>query len=113
MSQHLDKFLKNLEIEKNYSEHTLLNYRLDLNEFFAFLGHDRVTEVDYPFLRRFLAEMRVKQLKPRSVARKLSSLRSFFKFLQSIISNSFNQSIFNNFKIFVMNILRFHYGVHL
>ena len=82
MSQHLDKFLKNLEIEKNYSEHTLLNYRLDLQEFFAFLGHDRVAEVDYPALRRFLAEMRAKQLKPRSVARKLSSLRSFFKFLQ-------------------------------
>ncbi|MBF0122314.1 MAG: tyrosine recombinase XerC [Candidatus Omnitrophica bacterium] len=82
MSQHLDKFLNNLEIEKNYSEHTLLNYRLDLQEFFVFLGHDRIAEVDYSVLRRFLAEMRAKQLKPRSVARKLSSLRSFFKFLQ-------------------------------
>ena len=66
MSQHLDKFLKNLEIEKNYSEHTLLNYRLDLEEFFTFLGHDRVLEVEYPTLRRFLAELKARQLKPRS-----------------------------------------------
>ena len=38
--------------------------------------------VDYPALRRFLAELRSKERKPRSVARKLSSLRSFFKYLQ-------------------------------
>lgn len=82
MNSYLENFLKNLEIEKNYSGHTLLNYRLDLEEFFSFVGNDRVGEVDYPVLRRFLAEMRARQLRPRSVARKLSSLRSFFKFLQ-------------------------------
>jgi len=78
----LEKFLKHLEIEKNYSDHTLLNYRLDLEEFFHFLGHDRVNDVDYPSLRRYLAELRVRQLRPRSVARKLSSLRTFFRYLQ-------------------------------
>jgi integrase/recombinase XerC len=59
-----------------------LNYRLDLEEFFHFLGHDRVSDVDYPAFRRYLAELRVKQLRPRSVARKLSSLRTFFRYLQ-------------------------------
>jgi tyrosine recombinase XerC len=82
MQNTLSKFLKHLEIEKNYSDHTLLNYRLDLEEFFHFLGHDRIAEVDYPLLRRYLAELRVKELRPRSVARKLSSLRSFFRYLQ-------------------------------
>jgi integrase/recombinase XerC len=82
MASLLEKFLKHLEVEKNYSDHTLLNYRLDLEEFFHFLGHDRVTEVDYPTLRRYLAELRVRQLRPRSVARKLSSLRTFFRYLQ-------------------------------
>ncbi|MBF0569521.1 MAG: tyrosine recombinase XerC [Candidatus Omnitrophica bacterium] len=82
MNNNIELFLKHLEVEKNYSEHTILNYRLDLESFFAFLGHERIGEVDYPLLRRFLAEMRAKQLKPRSVARKLSTLRTFFRYLQ-------------------------------
>jgi integrase/recombinase XerC len=41
-----------------------------------------MADVDYPVLRRFLAELRARELKPRSVARKLSSLRSFFRYLQ-------------------------------
>ncbi|MBF0485687.1 MAG: tyrosine recombinase XerC [Candidatus Omnitrophica bacterium] len=82
MNSYIQKFLGHLEDEKNYSQHTLLNYRLDLEEFFAFLGNDDVKAVDYPTLRRFLAELKVRALKPRSVSRKLSSLRSFFRFLQ-------------------------------
>lgn len=79
---YIANFLKHMEFEKNYSAHTILNYRLDLEEFFSFLGHDRVIEVEYPTLRRFLAELRVRLLRPRSVSRKLSALRSFFRYLQ-------------------------------
>ncbi len=82
MNTIIASFLKHLEVEKNYSGHTVLNYRLDLEEFFAFLGHERVTEVEYPTLRRFLAELRARELRPRSVSRKISVLRSFFRFLQ-------------------------------
>lgn len=80
--KHLNKFLSYLEIEKNYSSHTLLNYRIDLEKFSEFLGKTAIENTSYPDLRRFLAEMRSRNLKPRSIARKLSSLRSFFKFLQ-------------------------------
>jgi tyrosine recombinase XerC len=82
MNAHIGLFLQKLGVEKNYSPHTLLNYRLDLEEFFTFFGSDDVKAVDYPALRRFLAELRAKERKPRSVARKLSALRSFFRFLQ-------------------------------
>mgnify|MGYP001261782318 CR=1 FL=1 len=82
MNKYLADFLKHLEVEKNYSDHTLFNYRLDLEEFLSFLGHDDMTQVNYPTLRRYLAGLREKNLKPRSIARKLSSLRSFFRFLQ-------------------------------
>jgi tyrosine recombinase XerC len=82
MNSHIEAFLNKLSVEKNYSDHTLLNYRLDLEEFFKFFASDDVKAVDYPALRRFLAELRSKERKPRSVARKLSSLRSFFKYLQ-------------------------------
>ena len=78
----IPKFLSYLEIEKNYSDHTILNYRIDLDEFFDFLNGVSFKEIDYPVLRRYVAHIRQKNLKPRSVARKLSCLRSFFKYLQ-------------------------------
>ena len=83
MKATIDKFLSSLEVEKNYSNHTILNYRADLEEFAAFLGDQPLTQVDYPVLRRFLAQLRTRDLKPRTISRKLSALRSFFKYLQS------------------------------
>ena len=81
MRKYIDQFLSHLEVEKNYSSHTLLNYKIDLEEFSVFLGKTPLKEVDYSVFRRFLAQIRGRSLKPRSIARKLSSLRSFFKFL--------------------------------
>lgn len=81
MNRYLEKFLTYLEVEKNYSRHTLLNYRLDIEEFFVFIDQMTIEHVDYLVLRRFLAELRTKNHKPRTLARKLSSLRSFFRFL--------------------------------
>ncbi len=82
MVKYLDKFFTYLEVEKNYSSHTALNYRVDLEEFFQFLGKTGIETVGYPDLRRFLAQLKARNLKPRTLARKLSSLRSLFKFLQ-------------------------------
>lgn len=81
MSHPIPKFLTYLEVEKNYSDHTIVNYRIDLDEFFDFLKDIPFKDVDYPVLRRYVAYIRGKNLKPRSVARKLSCIRSFFKFL--------------------------------
>ncbi len=82
MNRYVDKFTSYLEIEKNYSPHTILNYKLDLNEFFKFVGETPVEQIDYMFLRRYLAQMRTTNPKPRTIARRISTLRSFFKFLQ-------------------------------
>lgn len=82
MNKYIESFLRYLEIEKNHSAHTILNYRKDLEDFFVFLQHEDIQRVDYPVLRRFLAELKAKTLKARSVARKLSSLRSFFRYWQ-------------------------------
>lgn len=82
MSHPIPKFLSYLEVERNYSDHTILNYRIDLEEFFDFLGNTAFKDVDYPVLRRYLAQIRQRNLMPRTVARKLSCLRSFFKYLQ-------------------------------
>jgi tyrosine recombinase XerC len=81
MERFIEKFLRYLEIEKNYSPHTLLNYRLDLEDFQSFLKEMPIESADYLTLRKYLALLKEKNLQSRSVARKLSCLRSFFKFL--------------------------------
>lgn len=81
MDRYIEKFLRYLEIEKNYSVHTLLNYKLDLGNFRNFLGATPLENIDYLFLRKYLAALKEKNLNSRTVGRHLSSLRSFFKFL--------------------------------
>ena len=81
MERHIEKFLRYLEIERNASEHTILNYRHDLEEFRSFLKDIDVASIDYLFVRKYLAHLKEKNLTVRSVSRKLSSLRSLFKFL--------------------------------
>jgi tyrosine recombinase XerC len=81
MQRYIDKFTSYLEIEKNYSPNTILNYGEDLKEFAIFLKGEPLEKVDYLALRRFLAFLRTKNPKPRTLARKISCLRSFFRFL--------------------------------
>jgi len=81
MDRYLDKFILYLEIEKNYSPHTILNYRADLTEFLKFIKQIQIKNIDYHLLRKFFAQLRGEQYRPRTLARKLSSLRSFFRFL--------------------------------
>lgn len=81
MDRYIDKFVSYLDVEKNYSQHTILNYRADLVEFAKFVGKVRLEEIDYLLLRRHLAQLRTHQYRSRTLARKLSSLRSFFRFL--------------------------------
>ncbi len=77
----VEKFIRYLEIEKNYSKHTVLNYKIDLGDFGKFLKDASLESVDYLALRKYLALLKEKNLSSRSVARRLSALRSFFKFL--------------------------------
>src|SRR5215471_5154467 len=78
-------FLNYLRFEKRYSQHTLLSYQNDLEQFFAFL----VSQFDKPpvpsitstMVRSWLAELKEDQLSSKSVNRKISSLKSFFKFM--------------------------------
>lgn len=81
MDRYIEKFIRYLDIEKNYSKHTVLNYRLDLEEFKVFLGDTQIEKVDYLILRKFLALLKEKGMSSRTINRKLSALRSFLKFL--------------------------------
>jgi integrase/recombinase XerC len=81
VARYIDKFISYLEIEKNYSVHTVLNYKLDLREFGIFLQEKPLESVEYITLRKFLAYLKSRNLKSRTLARKVSSLKSFYRFL--------------------------------
>jgi integrase/recombinase XerC len=82
---HLEDFLRYLKVERQMSPHTLRNYRLDLSQFLEFYAQIRpeapLSQVTYQDLRAFLV-LALKRLRKTTVARKLSALRTFFKYLQ-------------------------------
>lgn len=80
------QFLQYLKVERNVSEHTLRNYRVDLEQFVLFLvesGTESVfpANVTHLTVRGFLARMEERGVSTRTVARKLAALRSLYKFL--------------------------------
>ena len=81
MDQRAQSFLQFLKTEKGYSEHTLKNYAIDLREFFRFLGAKTLETVTYLEVRAYLAVLKDKNFSKSSMARKLASIRSCFKYL--------------------------------
>ncbi len=84
MELFLDRFITHLRVERNFSPHTLVSYQCDLKSFITFLKRDKinsVNKVDRLEVRKFLAYLAGKNLKKSTIARKLSSIRSFFKHL--------------------------------
>lgn len=82
---YLEDFLRYLRVERQLSPHTLRSYRLDITQFIEFWekdGSDRpLSEVAYREVRAFLAQ-RLQASRKTTVARKLSALRTFCKYLQ-------------------------------
>ena len=92
MDSELQKFLNYLKIERHYSPHTLNNYQRDLKFLTNFF---RGKEISRAAARSYLISLE-KKYSRRSVARKLSSARSFFRFLlreKVIKSNPFENLV--------------------
>lgn len=90
IDRYVEKFIRYLEIERNASKHTLINYSVDLKSLSEFLKEEPIEKVDYVTLRRYLAHIKELNLSKVSIARKIASIRSFFKFLfrEGIIKNN-------------------------
>ena len=85
MKQAITKYLGYLRSVKNSSPHTILNYGKDLEQFVAYLSPPGVpppalTGVTHTIIREFVAHLHDAGLQKSSIARKLASLRSFFKY---------------------------------
>ncbi len=82
LAECIDRFVTWLEVEKRYSPHTVSGYQRDLLEFADFVGADAdVAALDSLGVRSFVYRLNSRN-KASSVARKLSALRSFFRYLQ-------------------------------
>ena len=73
----VENFLQFLDVVKNSSVHTIRGYETDLREYLSFSDH----KLDKDAIRGFLAKMYGKGNSKKTIARKLSSIRSFSKFL--------------------------------
>lgn len=83
MKEKIDLFVLYLRNERRYSELTIQAYQRDLKEFEDFLlksGGLQFDQIGYQDVRLFVAFLTERQLSRTTIARKLSSLRSFFKY---------------------------------
>ncbi|WP_312078948.1 tyrosine-type recombinase/integrase [Chryseobacterium sp.] len=83
-----DKFLQYITSEKRYSAHTVTSYKKDLEDFIEFYlrteSSDDILKADKKVIRNFIIDLSEKKISKRSINRKISTLRSFYKFLLKI-----------------------------
>lgn len=77
------EFLKYIDLEKNYSNYTLINYKDDLSFYLDFLNKENidVLDSDYKVIRNYLSYMYNKKYSSKTISRHISSLRSFYKYM--------------------------------
>jgi len=77
-------FLDYLKFEKRYSRHTLVSYETDLISFFDYIstqyGEIGLNQMSHIYVRSWLASLKDARLTAKSINRKISSLKSFFKY---------------------------------
>jgi integrase/recombinase XerC len=85
---YIDSFLDYLRFEKKYADLTIVSYASDLQQFHMFLFETyetkNMSEVNYPMIRQWIVGFIEMGLTHKTINRKLSTLKTFFKFLLKI-----------------------------
>ena len=80
----IKRFIRYIQAEKRYSEHTLMAYERDLVQFSSFLAEkyelEDLLSVDSEMIRSYIIDLKDNNLKNRSINRKISVLRSFYNY---------------------------------
>lgn len=90
----IQQFINYLNYEKHFSAHTIRGYQNDLAQFSTFIIQqfeiDSPAVISHQHIRTWLVDLMNNNIEPRSVARKLSALRSYFKYLlkEEIVTNN-------------------------
>ncbi|MDD4343344.1 MAG: tyrosine recombinase XerC [Eubacteriales bacterium] len=96
----LDTYLEYLKYQKNYSDNTLQAYANDIRIFFDYLNREGINnpeQIDNRVLRSYLMVLNSEKRKRKTIARKITSLRGFFRFLKK--NNLINNNPVENVKI--------------
>ena len=83
MDKLIQRFIEYLEYEKGYSKKTIISYEKDLELFNTYLKENKITNInniDYNTIRKYLSNLHEKKYEASSISRKISTLRSFFKY---------------------------------
>lgn len=76
----IESFLKYLKAGKGFSDHTVKNYKIDLDNFFDYVKEKKV---DTNLVREYLKFLYEKKYSSRTISRKVSTLKSYYKYLES------------------------------
>ena len=83
--QNLDKFVLYLRDVRQYSNHTITNYSNDIRQFNLFLdsyNFEEIIQINHIHIRSWMVSLVAEKFSSKSINRKISSLRAFFKFLK-------------------------------
>ncbi len=82
---YIDDFIKYIKYQRNYSENTLINYKSDLDEYYGYLNINKLEplNITYNDVKQYLSHLYDKKYSKSSLSRKISTLRSFYKYLYS------------------------------
>lgn len=82
---HIQPFIDFIRQEKRYSEHTILSYSKDLDQFQVFCRLqyqlDDIDHINYQIIRSWIVHLMNEKISAKSVNRKISTLRSYYKYL--------------------------------
>ena len=85
LSTEISRFSDHLKFEKRYSAHTVRSYHDDLTQFNDYLetqfGGMKLRDISAPVVRSWLASMKQHKMTARTITRKISTLKSFYKFM--------------------------------
>lgn len=90
-----NEFFDYLRLEKRYSENTLDAYKRDLQMFDNYLKQENIDSIDEFTIKNYLAFLYVKKLTKKTISRKISSIKSYYKFLNKKygVSNDFLSNV--------------------
>ncbi|MEO6902054.1 MAG: tyrosine-type recombinase/integrase [Bacteroidia bacterium] len=94
MYSNFDSFIQYLQYEKRFSKHTITAYSQDINSFFTYLTTtyqiSQLSEITHSIIRSWIVYLMEQQITPRSINRKISTLKSFYKYMlrQNIVAEN-------------------------
>ena len=96
LNELIEEFLRYLLIDRGYSNNTIESYKRDLDRFLEFNKNKDINNINNDDLKKYIKYLNTENLNEKSIARNISSLKSFYKFLsiQKYINNNPSDALY-------------------